>query len=54
MYYKYNVDGNLTGRELSLAQQYAAVGVLAFPLFWIAGAGSAVFWIIGMLKICYS
>ena len=30
-----------------MAQQYAAVGVLSFPLFWLAGAGSAVFWIIG-------
>ena len=37
----------VSGRELSLAQQYAGVGALSFPLFWIAGAGSAVFWIIG-------
>ncbi|XP_076438317.1 prenylated Rab acceptor protein 1-like [Babylonia areolata] len=37
----------LMGREVSLAQQYAAVGVMSFPLFWLAGAGSAVFWIIG-------
>ncbi|XP_025103026.1 prenylated Rab acceptor protein 1-like [Pomacea canaliculata] len=38
---------SIMGRELSIAQQYAAVGALSFPLFWIAGAGSAVFWIIG-------
>merc|ERR1711976_117563 len=38
---------SVMGRELSLAQQYAAVGVLSFPLFWLAGAGSAVFWVIG-------
>ncbi|CAL1548276.1 unnamed protein product [Lymnaea stagnalis] len=38
---------SVMGRELSLAQQYAAVGALSFPLFWIAGAGSAVFWVIG-------
>ena len=37
----------ITGRELSLAQQYAVVGVCSFPLFWLAGAGSAVFWVIG-------
>ncbi|KAL8572008.1 hypothetical protein ACOMHN_038366 [Nucella lapillus] len=37
----------LLGREVSVAQQYAAVGVMSFPLFWLAGAGSAVFWIIG-------
>lgn len=37
----------IMGRELTLVQQYAAVGVLSFPLFWVAGAGSAVFWVIG-------
>ena len=37
----------VSGRELSLAQQYAAVGALSFPLLWVAGAGSAVFWVIG-------
>lgn len=38
-----------TGRELSMFQQYTAVGIASFPLFWIAGAGAAVFWVIGML-----
>ncbi|KAK6173527.1 hypothetical protein SNE40_016959 [Patella caerulea] len=38
---------SIMGREISVAQQYAAVGVGSFPLFWLAGAGSAVFWIIG-------
>lgn len=44
-----NQDRKITilGRELSLAQQYAAVGAASFPLFWLAGAGSAVFWVIG-------
>ncbi|KAI8767947.1 prenylated Rab acceptor protein 1 [Biomphalaria glabrata] len=37
----------IMGREVTLAQQYAAVGALSFPLFWLAGAGSAVFWVIG-------
>ncbi|KAK2153582.1 hypothetical protein LSH36_292g03027 [Paralvinella palmiformis] len=37
----------LLGKEISLAHQYTAVGVLSFPLFWLAGAGSAVFWVIG-------
>ncbi|KAK2707286.1 hypothetical protein QYM36_015094 [Artemia franciscana] len=32
---------------LTLPQQYAVVGVLSFPLFYIAGAGAAVFWILG-------
>ena len=35
------------GREVSLAQQYVLVAVCCFPLFWVAGAGSAVFWILG-------
>lgn len=42
----------IMGKELSLAQQYAAVGVLSFPLFWVAGAGSAVFWVIGASLFC--
>ncbi|XP_048254106.1 prenylated Rab acceptor protein 1-like isoform X2 [Haliotis rufescens] len=37
----------ILGREVTVAQQYACVGVLSFPLFWLAGAGSAVFWVIG-------
>lgn len=37
----------LGGREISVAQQYAAVGLISFPLFWIVGAGAAVFWVIG-------
>jgi len=37
----------IMGKEVTVAQQYGAVGVLSFPLFWLAGAGSAVFWIIG-------
>ncbi|XP_064650608.1 prenylated Rab acceptor protein 1-like [Lineus longissimus] len=35
------------GRDLTLAQQYAAVGVISIPVFWIAGAGSVIFWLIG-------
>lgn len=49
-----NADRNIVvmGKEISLVQQYAAVGVLSFPLFWIAGAGSAVFWVIGASLFC--
>lgn len=35
------------GKEVSLAQQYACVGLASIPLFIIAGAGTAVFWVIG-------
>ncbi|XP_041359350.1 prenylated Rab acceptor protein 1-like isoform X2 [Gigantopelta aegis] len=37
----------ILGREVSLTQQYMGVATLSFPLFWLAGAGSVVFWIIG-------
>jgi len=37
----------LGGREVTLAQQYAAISVASIPLFVIAGAGTAVFWVIG-------
>ena len=35
------------GRELTVAQQYGGVAMLSFPLFWLAGAGSVIFWVIG-------
>lgn len=44
-----NTDSPLkiAGKELTIAQQYGAVGAMSFPLFWLAGAGGAVFWVIG-------
>nr|XP_055106203.1 prenylated Rab acceptor protein 1 isoform X1 [Symphalangus syndactylus] len=35
------------GREVSPAHQYALAGGISFPFFWLAGAGSAVFWVLG-------
>uniref|UniRef100_A0A670K418 PRA1 family protein n=1 Tax=Podarcis muralis TaxID=64176 RepID=A0A670K418_PODMU len=35
------------GRELSTAHQYGLAGGVSFPFFWLAGAGSAVFWVLG-------
>ena len=35
------------GRELSYAQQYGAAALLSFPIFFLAGAGTAVFWVLG-------
>ncbi|XP_054160507.1 prenylated Rab acceptor protein 1-like [Oppia nitens] len=35
------------GRRLTLGQQYLCVAVVSLPLFYIVGAGSAVFWVIG-------
>lgn len=37
----------IAGYKLSLGQQYIGIGCLSFPLFYAAGAGSAVFWVIG-------
>ena len=47
--YLKNKDGSLTlmGKSFSLGQLYSAAGICSVPLFLIAGAGSAVFWIIG-------
>ena len=46
-----NVDQNVTvlGHELSLAQQYGLIAMVSLPLFYIAGAGSVVFWVLGKL-----
>ncbi|XP_038065825.1 prenylated Rab acceptor protein 1-like [Patiria miniata] len=38
---------SLLGYEFTLFQQYGAVALLSFPLFFVAGATSAVFWVIG-------
>ena len=37
----------VAGHELSLAQQYGLGSILSFPIFYLAGAGAAVFWVIG-------
>uniref|UniRef100_A0A2R5LJP4 PRA1 family protein n=1 Tax=Ornithodoros turicata TaxID=34597 RepID=A0A2R5LJP4_9ACAR len=37
----------LFNRELTAVQQYCLVGMMCFPLFYLAGAGAAVFWVIG-------
>ncbi|XP_048149199.1 prenylated Rab acceptor protein 1 [Corvus hawaiiensis] len=36
-----------TGRELTPAHQLAVAGGVSLPLFWLAGAGAAVFWVLG-------
>lgn len=38
---------SIGGKELSPVHQYALVALVSFPLFYIAGAGSAIFWVIG-------
>lgn len=37
----------LFNKELNLIQQYCILGMVCFPIFYVAGAGSAVFWVIG-------
>lgn len=38
----------ILGYQFSLGQQYAVVALISFPLFYISGAGSAVFWVLGV------
>ncbi|XP_068201862.1 prenylated Rab acceptor protein 1-like isoform X2 [Palaemon carinicauda] len=35
------------GQEVALGHQFAAVGVLSLPVFYMAGAGAVLFWVIG-------
>ncbi|CAG2171951.1 unnamed protein product [Oppiella nova] len=37
----------LFGKKFSLGQQYLLLMIISFPLFYLAGAGQAVFWVIG-------
>ncbi|ESO08146.1 hypothetical protein HELRODRAFT_169884 [Helobdella robusta] len=39
------------GKELSMTQQYAAVGMISLPILWLAGAGTVVFWVIGVSMV---
>ena len=40
----------VVGHELSLPQQYGLVALFSFPLFYLAGAGAAVFWVLGIFS----
>ena len=41
-------------QDIKLGHVYSAIGICSVPLFLIAGAGSAVFWIIGMNIFSFS
>lgn len=52
---------SLSGRELTQGHQLGLAGGVSFPVFWLAGAGSAVFWVLGeffhlhlILLLCFS
>lgn len=53
MYLK-NKEGQVTiaGRQVKLGQLYTVLGCVSIPIFLIAGAGSALFWIIGASVVC--
>lgn len=38
----------VSGRELTQGHQLGLAGGVSFPVFWLAGAGAAVFWILGV------
>ncbi|KAK7085416.1 Prenylated Rab acceptor protein 1 [Halocaridina rubra] len=44
-----NVDRKLVigGREVSVGHQFLLIGILSLPLFYWAGAGSVLFWVLG-------
>ncbi|XP_063615238.1 prenylated Rab acceptor protein 1-like isoform X1 [Penaeus indicus] len=35
------------GHEIPLAHQYGAIGILSLPVFYLAGAGAVLFWVLG-------
>lgn len=39
------------GRSFSPTEIYTALGIIAIPVFYIVGAGSTIFWIIGMFVV---
>merc|ERR1712045_574815 len=42
----------IANHEVTLVQQYAVVGLVSIPLFLLAGAGAAVFWVLGASFFC--
>lgn len=38
---------NIFGHELTLAQQYGVIALCSLPVFYWAGAGAAMFWVLG-------
>lgn len=38
---------NQTGKELTVPHQMSLAGAVSLPVFWLAGAGAAVFWVLG-------
>merc|ERR1712183_505843 len=38
----------ILGHEISTTQQYGVAALCSFPFFFLAGAGSAVFWVLGV------
>lgn len=39
-----------TGKELTVPHQMSLAGAVSLPVFWLAGAGAAVFWVLGKNK----
>lgn len=37
----------LFGHELTLAQVYGLVSLVSMPIFYLVGAGAAMFWVLG-------
>lgn len=37
----------LLGKELTVPHQMSLAGAVSLPVFWLAGAGAAVFWVLG-------
>lgn len=42
-----------TGKELTVPHQMSLAGAVSLPVFWLAGAGAAVFWVLGKQKSHY-
>jgi len=48
--YRRNAERRVTlmGHELTITQQYSLVGLCSMPVFYLVGAGAAMFWVLGV------
>ena len=42
----------IANHEVTLTQQYAGVALVSVPMFLLAGASAAVFWVLGASFFC--
>lgn len=49
--HKEGMKVNVMGKDLPLGQQYGLVAICSLPIFYLVGAGAALFWVFGTVNL---